>query len=54
VGAVHNQLGEIHGRLYEGRSSTTDYPKAEVVVHMKVMLDANIRIYLIPTIRLCA
>ena len=43
MGAVHKQLGEIHGTLYEGRSSTTGYPKAEVVVHMKVMLDANIR-----------
>ena len=32
-----SSLGKIHGRLYEGRSSTTDYPKAEVVVHMKVM-----------------
>ncbi|MEK6764597.1 MAG: type II toxin-antitoxin system VapC family toxin [Nitrospirota bacterium] len=31
MGAVHKQLGEIHGRLYEGGSSTTGYPKAEAV-----------------------
>jgi tRNA(fMet)-specific endonuclease VapC len=47
VGAVHKQLGEIHGRLYEGGSSTTGYPKAEAVVHMKLMLDTNICMYLI-------
>ena len=47
MGAVHKQLGEIHGRLYEGGSSTTGYPKAEAVVHMKLMLDTNICMYLI-------
>jgi tRNA(fMet)-specific endonuclease VapC len=47
VGAAHGQLEEFHSRLYGGGSSATGYSKAEAVVHMKLMLDTNICIYLI-------